>query len=77
MYDTFAGNIHIGPSICQTWEDVIWVNLNGVVQSAMAKQNSEELILSDSVAQLALSKDYLLEEYIKRYQGAYKHEIKL
>ncbi|CEG67441.1 hypothetical protein RMATCC62417_03871 [Rhizopus microsporus] len=62
LYDAFAGNTHIGPSICQTWEDVIWVNLNSVVQSAMTKQDSEKLILSDSVAQLALSKDYLLEE---------------
>lgn len=42
----------------------------------MTKQDSEKLILSDSVAQLALSKDYLLEEYIKENQGVYNH-IKL
>ncbi|CAO3698446.1 unnamed protein product [Rhizopus stolonifer] len=60
LYSTLAGDINslLKSSTCQSWEDVVWANLN---TTALEGKSDMMHILPVSVFNLAASKDQLLE----------------
>ncbi|KAG1050621.1 hypothetical protein G6F43_007121 [Rhizopus delemar] len=63
LYDTLAGDVNsiVNSNMCQTWEDVIWANLNGLLENEMNRIDNTSSIISIASFELASSKDFLLE----------------
>lgn len=63
MYDTLAGDVNsiVNSNMCQTWEDVIWATLNGLLENEMNRIDNTSSIISSTSFELASSKDFLLE----------------
>jgi hypothetical protein len=47
--------------MCQTWEDVVWATLNGLLENEMNRIDNTSSIISSASFELASSKDFLLE----------------